>query len=96
MLSQRTAFAGQGPCRRSALATVVVAAAVAGWVARSAAPVHAALTARPAAAGQCSTATNQMVREAPWTQKRLAPQRAWEITAGEGVVVCVIDTGFDA
>jgi len=32
----------------------------------------------------------------PWAQRRLAPQRAWELSRGDGVVVAVIDTGVSA
>lgn len=33
--------------------------------------------------------------DTPWAQTRLNFQRAWQVTAGRGVVVAVIDTGLD-
>jgi membrane-anchored mycosin MYCP len=51
--------------------------------------------ARAAGADNCSTPSNDMVRDIPWTQKRLDLPRVWDVTTGEGVTVAVIDTGVD-
>lgn len=51
---------------------------------------------RPPGPDRCSTPSNDVVREVPWTQRRLAPERAWELTRGAGVIVGVVDTGVDA
>jgi membrane-anchored mycosin MYCP len=45
---------------------------------------------------KCSTPTNDIVRDIPWTQKRLDLPRVWDLTRGQGVTVGVIDTGVDA
>ncbi|WP_184847444.1 type VII secretion-associated serine protease mycosin [Allocatelliglobosispora scoriae] len=44
----------------------------------------------------CTTPSQQLSREIPWTHKRLAPSRVWPLTRGQGVTVAVIDTGVDA
>jgi type VII secretion-associated serine protease mycosin len=40
--------------------------------------------------------TRTMVRQVPWAQLRLEPQRVWGITQGAGQIIAVIDTGVDA
>lgn len=60
------------------------------------APLDLGGAARAANAEKCSTPANDMVRDVPWTQKRLDLPRVWDVTTGEGVVVAVIDTGVDA
>jgi len=32
----------------------------------------------------------------PWPQQQMAPERAWELTRGDGVTVAVVDTGVSA
>lgn len=52
-------------------------------------PVAAAPTTR------CTSPSQKVLPEVPWTQRRLAPQRVWPLTRGEGVLVAVVDTGVD-
>jgi membrane-anchored mycosin MYCP len=49
-----------------------------------------------AAGRQCAAPATTIVRATPWAQQALAPQRAWALTRGEGVVVGVVDTGVSA
>jgi subtilisin family serine protease len=44
---------------------------------------------------QCTPPSPEVAREVPWPQKRLAPERVWPLTRGQGVTVAVIDTGVD-
>jgi subtilisin family serine protease len=37
-----------------------------------------------------------LVREIPWAQLMLAPERAWPFSTGAGVTVAVVDSGTDA
>ena len=37
-----------------------------------------------------------VVRELPWAQQYLDPERAWQFSRGEGVTVAVLDSGVDA
>ncbi|WP_207631679.1 MULTISPECIES: type VII secretion-associated serine protease mycosin [unclassified Actinopolyspora] len=48
------------------------------------------------AAEQCRRPPVETARSRPWAQERLAPERAWELSRGEGVTVAVIDSGVDA
>src|SRR5690349_5384550 len=70
-----------------------------GWaaIASVAVPRRTASMALPNAPGsvRCTTPTNVMWPEVPWAQQRLAGQRAWDLTRGEGITVAVIDTGVD-
>src|SRR6266550_24709 len=42
---------------------------------------------------QCVPAVNDVFRQLPWAQQRLAPERAWMLTRGGSVTVAVLDTG---
>jgi len=55
----------------------------------TAAPTSAAPTMR------CTSPSQKLLPEVPWTHQRLTPQRVWPLTRGEGVLVAVIDTGVD-
>jgi len=80
--------------RCDAVRSAAIAAAVASMVG----PVlcASAAAAAPPPNQQCATPSNDVLHDTPWTQKRLAPQRVWNLTTGQGVVVGVIDTGVDA
>lgn len=70
-----------------------VAAVLAG-TALTGAPV---LTGTPAsAAGSCATPAKTVIRDVPWAQRALGPDRAWVLTRGGGLVVGVVDTGVSA
>ncbi|MEN3356725.1 MAG: rane-anchored mycosin [Mycobacteriales bacterium] len=47
-------------------------------------------------ASQCTPGSDVVVRQKPWTQDRLTPARAWDLTTGKGVIVAVIDSGVQA
>lgn len=55
----------------------------------AAAPASAAPTMR------CTSPSEKLLPEVPWTHQRLTPQRVWPLTRGEGVLVAVVDTGVD-
>jgi membrane-anchored mycosin MYCP len=59
-----------------------------------------ALTGTPllpaSAAGRCAAPAKRVVRDVPWAQRVLAPQRAWTLTRGGGLIVGVVDTGVSA
>lgn len=38
----------------------------------------------------------EVVRETPWPQTVLVPERAWPFTTGQGITVAVVDAGTDA
>jgi len=44
---------------------------------------------------QCSQPATETYRAVPWAQQRLAANRIWPLTHGEGVTVAVIDSGVD-
>jgi membrane-anchored mycosin MYCP len=48
-------------------------------------------------AGACMQATpgGPPIRQRPWADKALAPDRAWPFSTGKGVLVAVIDSGVD-
>lgn len=72
------------------LASVLAATALTG------APL---LTGTPAsAAGQqkCAAPAKTVIRDVPWAQRALGPDRAWVLTRGGGLVVGVVDTGVSA
>jgi type VII secretion-associated serine protease mycosin len=55
------------------------------------------LPAAPAsAAGKCAAPAKRVVRDVPWAQRALAPERAWTLTQGGGLIVGVVDTGVSA
>jgi membrane-anchored mycosin MYCP len=54
------------------------------------------VTARPAQALGCAAPATTVVRDVPWAQQLLRPERAWVLTRGGGVVVAVVDTGVSA
>jgi len=47
------------------------------------------------AAQECAE-PGQTIRDAPWSQKMLGPERVWPFTRGSGVTVAVLDSGVDA
>ncbi|GAA4897524.1 type VII secretion-associated serine protease mycosin [Stackebrandtia albiflava] len=50
--------------------------------------------AAPASAADCEPLTRESeLDHVPWGQRRLAPERVWPFTTGEGVTVAVIDSG---
>ncbi|MGW1060579.1 type VII secretion-associated serine protease mycosin [Micromonospora rubida] len=49
-----------------------------------------------APATRCTSPSQQLLPEVPWTHRRLDPPRVWPLTRGEGVLVAVVDTGVDA
>jgi membrane-anchored mycosin MYCP len=66
-------------------------AAVLAGTALTGAPV---LTGTPAsAATKCAEPAKTVVRDVPWAQRVLGPDRAWVLTRGGGLVVGVVDTG---
>jgi membrane-anchored mycosin MYCP len=52
--------------------------------------------AAPAQAATCAAPATTVVRDVPYVQQILTPQRAWVLTRGGGVVVAVVDTGVSA
>jgi membrane-anchored mycosin MYCP len=42
------------------------------------------------------TAAGEVLRDVPWPQQMLDPQRVWQFTRGGGVTVAVLDSGVDA
>jgi len=48
------------------------------------------------AGADCTPPSAELERAVPWAQQRLAPERVWPLTRGEGVTVGLIDTGVDA
>ncbi|MER5767840.1 type VII secretion-associated serine protease mycosin [Streptomyces sp. NPDC001985] len=48
-----------------------------------------------APADRCASASVRTTPELPWSQARLDPQRAWDLTQGEGQTVAVVDSGVD-
>ncbi|MDN3358635.1 type VII secretion-associated serine protease mycosin [Actinomadura sp. DC4] len=54
------------------------------------------VTADPAQAAGCAAPATRVVRDVPWAQLLLGPQRAWVLTRGGGTVVAVVDTGVSA
>jgi membrane-anchored mycosin MYCP len=81
------------PSNAFARVTPVLVAATAVAVAGLAAPAAAA---PPGLRQQCAAPAKVVVRQIPWPQQRLAPERAWVLTRGEHVTVAVIDSGVDA
>ncbi|GIG57055.1 type VII secretion-associated serine protease [Longispora fulva] len=49
----------------------------------------------PAAADDCA-GPGEQIRQVPWSQQLLAPERAWQFSRGTGVTVAVLDSGVDA
>ncbi|HWS35589.1 MAG TPA: S8 family serine peptidase [Actinoplanes sp.] len=47
----------------------------------------------PTEAAGCVGASPVTMAEAPWTQRRMAPQNIWPLTRGKGVTVAVVDSG---
>lgn len=77
--------------QRAASTVVLVSTTVAGAAMSS----FVAATPAHGAPPRCATPSQEMVRDTPWTQRRLAPSRVWPLTRGEGVTVAIIDTGVD-
>lgn len=59
-------------------------------------PVGVSSPAYAAPVARCTMPSQKRLPEVPWTHHRLAPQRVWPLSKGEGVLVAVIDTGVDA
>ncbi|GGS30008.1 type VII secretion-associated serine protease mycosin [Actinokineospora fastidiosa] len=55
-----------------------------------------AVAAPPPGACRDTEPARPPVRELPWAQELLAPQRVWPHSTGAGVVVAVVDSGVDA
>ena len=70
----------------------------------SASPVLAVAVTEPAAVGMrpprgaCTNPepARPAVRQMPWAQQLLGPQRVWPFSTGRGITVAVIDSGVDA
>ena len=62
----------------------------------AAAPLALLPPAAPALAAECLPPAQTPYPAVPWAQEQLAPQRAWALSRGEGVVVAVVDTGVSA
>lgn len=55
---------------------------------------HAAAGLKPAyTAAGCGPVSTDSIGQVPWGLQRLAPNRVWSLTQGQGVVVAVIDSG---
>jgi len=50
----------------------------------------------PNVTNSCVPASPTVVSPMPWPQQQMAPERAWELTRGDGVTVAVVDTGVSA
>ncbi len=61
----------------------------------AAAPSASPATVPAAAATSCAIPAEHPLGSVPWAQLRLAPDRAWTVTRGAGVVVAAVDTGVD-
>jgi membrane-anchored mycosin MYCP len=72
-----------------------VAAVLAG-IALTGVPVLSATPVFAAEDQKCAAPAETVVRDVPWAQLALAPERAWILTRGAGVVVGVVDTGVSA
>ncbi|MEV0406056.1 S8 family serine peptidase [Actinoallomurus sp. NPDC050550] len=59
-------------------------------------PANATVAVTAADVGGCAPAAKGLITGVPWAQQSLAPQRAWNLTRGGGVVVGVVDTGVSA
>jgi type VII secretion-associated serine protease mycosin len=79
---RRTAASG-------ALASVLVAAACL-------TPLDAAASGPPPGACSVVSGSGPTVRQLPWPQQALDPDRAWPFSRGAGVAVAVIDSGVDS
>ncbi|MDR7277300.1 type VII secretion-associated serine protease mycosin [Catenuloplanes atrovinosus] len=77
--------------RLACAAAAVVAAATVSW-----SPACAAEPSPLPSGDGCLPAPTTTETGVPWAQARLAPERAWELTRGDGVVVGIVDTGVDA
>lgn len=49
-----------------------------------------------AAQTDCAAPGTEVLHERPWAQQRLAPERAWSLTRGAGIIVAVVGTGVSA
>lgn len=78
--------------RRATAATVVVA--LLGAVLSLAAPVGPA-SAGDGVCGDDATKPGDLIKDVPWQQKVLDPERVWPFATGTGQTVAVIDTGVD-
>lgn len=81
----RLGVAGRG---MRAVASVVAGGALTGVPVLTGTPARAAV--------QCAAPAKTVVRAEPWAQRAMAPERAWVLTRGGGLVVGVVDTGVSA
>ncbi|MDN3357656.1 S8 family serine peptidase [Actinomadura sp. DC4] len=72
------------------LAAMLAGTALAG------APLLGGTPASAAGEQKCAAPARTVVRDAPWAQRALGPDRAWVLTRGGGLVVGVVDTGVSA
>jgi len=72
-----------------------LAAALFALTAAAAVGVQVPAAAAPAARCGSYEQGGGLVRETPWPQLMLAPERAWPFSTGSGVVVAVVDGGTD-
>jgi type VII secretion-associated serine protease mycosin len=70
-----------------------VAVALAGAV-LTGAPLLSSVPA--SAAEKCAATARKVVRDVPWAQRMLAPERVWPLTQGGGLIVGIVDTGVSA
>ncbi|MBB5069171.1 type VII secretion-associated serine protease mycosin [Saccharopolyspora gloriosae] len=79
---------------------VLAALGVAGMLLTAAAPAAAVpgpqLPRTQATGTDCRPPPVRTEVARPWAQQLIAPERAWELTRGQGVLVGVIDSGVDA
>jgi membrane-anchored mycosin MYCP len=83
---------GRALARTAAAVAAVLGAAALG---QSAAWAGGPPLDQPALGQRCAPPATIVVRQVPWAQQRLVPQRVWELTQGQGVTVAVIDSGVD-
>ncbi|MEJ3746503.1 type VII secretion-associated serine protease mycosin [Actinomycetes bacterium KLBMP 9797] len=76
--------------------TLLCAAALACAVAVAPVGVRTAAGKPPPGACRNPEPARPRVRELPWAQQYLDPQRAWRVSTGAGVTVAVVDSGVDA
>jgi membrane-anchored mycosin MYCP len=85
-------------CRRLLIVVAAACLLAGGGVPASAAPRPKSTrqTIPPAPRVKCAPPAKQRVAQEPWAQAALAPERAWNLSDGGGVLVAVVGTGIDA